>query len=255
MEQAASEWRPGSGIAELNRFGAAELDPDTAALLARSLELAALTDGAFDPTWAAYWGAWDFERARRPSPEQLRERAERVGYERVLLEGGRAEVEPETLVGLGGIAKGWALERAAEALEAEGHEDFCLRAGGQVLTRGQREGRPWVVGVQHPRGEGALLSLELGDGSLSTSGDYERFFVAEGRRYHHVLDPATGWPAAGVASATVLSADAADADALSTALMVMGPARGLALVETLEDAEALVLTPTGQRHRSPGWPD
>jgi thiamine biosynthesis lipoprotein len=158
-------------------------------------------------------------------------------------------------IGLGGIAKGYALDRAAELLRGRGHEDFLIVAGGQVYAAGRRGGRPWRVGVRDPRGDEtdafALLDLE-GGVSSSTSGDYESYFVVDGVRYHHILDPKTGYPARGVRSATVIAPDATLADALSTALMVLGPDRGLALAEEWPEVEAVLVGEGGELHATSG---
>jgi thiamine biosynthesis lipoprotein len=154
-------------------------------------------------------------------------------------------------IGLGGIAKGFALERAAAALRERRLESFLLVSGGQVYAAGSRTGRegarPWRVGIREPRGgpEDLFARLELRDGSASTSGDYESYFVAGGVRYHHLLDPRTGRPARGLRSATVVAADAVLADALSTGIFVMGPEAGLALAERLEGVEAVLVDDDG----------
>ena len=132
-------------------------------------------------------------------------------------------------MGLGGIAKGYALDRMRVLLVDAGVRDFVLYSGGQVLAEGTREGRAWRVGVQHPRDPGALLgALSITSGSVSTGGDYEHCFTFEGRRFHHVIDPRTGWPVAHTASVTVVSRSAMEADALDTSLFVMPPAAAMA---------------------------
>ena len=161
---------------------------------------------------------------------------------------------PGMALGLGGVAKGHALDRSAAALREQGLTDFAISAGGQIYAAGQKSDRPWRVAIRDPRGvtDGWFGMVEAGDASVSTSGDYERFFEVDGERYHHILDPATGQPARGLRSATVVAADAALADALSTALVVMGPDRGMPLVEALDDVEAVLVDDGGRVHRSTG---
>jgi thiamine biosynthesis lipoprotein len=199
---------------------------------------------------------WDF---RAPEPAvppaaEIDRRARLVGYRRVELDEAAGTVrlpEPGMMIGLGGIAKGYALAEAAEVLRGRGLEDFLLVSGGQVYAAGRRSGvgedRPWRVGVRDPRGgpEDFFALLELADASASTSGDYERYFVADGVRYHHILDPRTGRPARGLRSATVVSADAVLADALSTGIFVMGPEAGLALAARLPGVEAVLVDGDG----------
>ncbi len=257
LETELSEWREASPLAEVNRrAGGAPVavPPDLLALVGRSLEIAERTGGAFDPTWAALWGLWDFdaEEPALPDPEELARRAALVDYRKAQLDSAARTIhlpEPGMKIGLGGIAKGYALDRAAELLRARGHQDFLIVAGGQVYAGGRRDGRPWRIGIRDPRGDAtdafALLDLE-GGLSSSTSGDYESYFELDGVRYHHILDPRTGYPTRGLTSATVVAADATLADALSTALMVLGPDRGLALAEEWPGVEAVVVGEGGE---------
>jgi thiamine biosynthesis lipoprotein len=189
-----------------------------------------------------------------PPAAEIERRARLVDYRRVELDEAAGTVrlpEPGMMIGLGGIAKGYALAEAAEVLRGRGLEDFLLVSGGQVYAAGGRseggpgagEDRPWRVGVRDPRGgpEDFFALLELADASASTSGDYERYFVAAGVRY-----PRTGRPARGLRSATVVSADAVLADALSTGIFVMGPEAGLALAERLPGVEAVLVDDEGE---------
>ncbi len=256
-----SEWKEGSPLSAVNRAAgeAPVAVPDELfGLVTRAVEIGRETEGAFDISWAALWGLWDFRAAvpSLPEPAAIAARRALVDYRRVLL-------DPETRtiflpvagmkLGLGGIAKGYALERAAVLLGERGFEDFLLVSGGQVYARGTRAGRPWQVGVRDPRGgrDEVFATLPLAGGSLSTSADNESFFIVDGVRYHHILDPQTGWPAKGLRSATVLAADPTLADALSTAVMVLGKERGLAVAARL-GAEALVIDEHGELVMSPG---
>ena len=262
VDQKMNEWKEGSPLAELNRAagkGAVAVPADLRALLARSKELAALTDGAFEPTWASLWGLWDFK-AKEPRPPDdaaLRRAVALIDWRALHIDeqNGTARLAREGMkVGLGGIAKGWALDRSAELLRARGIQSFLLSAGGQVYAGGTNGGAPWKVGVRDPRGDPDdwFAILEVVDASVSTSGDYERFFVKDGVRYHHILDPKTGRPSRGLRAATVVARDATLADALSTALMVMGPEKGLALIERLPGVEALVIDEHGRVSTSSG---
>jgi thiamine biosynthesis lipoprotein len=264
-----SEWKESSPLAAVNHAagdGPVPVPADLVGLLERSVEIARLTDGAFDPTWAALWGLWDFRAAEPtvPGAAEIERRAALVDYRRLEIDAAEGTVrlpEEGMQLGLGGIAKGYALDRAVETLRRRGVDSFLLVAGGQVYAVGRKHGgsggqpdRPWRVGIRDPRGpaDDFFAEIELTDASASTSGDYESFFIEGGVRYHHVLDPRSGRPArSGVTGATVVSADATLADALSTALVVMGEERGLALVERLDGAEALVVTTTGKWRATP----
>ncbi|HVS02566.1 MAG TPA: FAD:protein FMN transferase [Thermoanaerobaculia bacterium] len=264
LEGDLSEWRAGSPLAALNEAAggaAVPVPPDLLALLGRGRALGELTGGAFDVTWAALWGLWDF-RATSPvvPPRQaVARQAALVDYRRLELDpaAGSARLPvPGMKVGLGGIAKGYALDRAAELLDGRGLDSWLLVAGGQVLARGSRAGRPWTVGIRDPRGaaDELLAPVVVGDLSLSTSGDYESFFERDGVRYHHVLDPRTGWPARGVRSATVVAAEATLADALSTAMLALGPEAGLRLARRAA-VEAVLVDAAGRVAVTPGLAD
>ncbi len=263
LEERLSEWRPGSQLAAVNAAAGGEavpVDAEVLALITEGLRFGALTGGAFDVTWAALWGTWDFRAAapRVPDPALLAERSALVDYRRVEVDPIAGTVrlpEPGMKLGLGGIAKGQALDRAGAWLRAEGWTVFTLSAGGQVLAGGQPGARSWHIGVRDPRGpeDDWFAVVPAVDQSVSTSGDYERFFEVDGVRYHHILDPRTGWPAsAGVRSVTVRSPDATTGDALSTALFVLGLEEGLQLVRGLPGVDALVVDDRGGVHATPG---
>lgn len=251
VEATANEWRADSPLGRVNAGAGGPPVPipsDLAALLQAGLDLGALTGGAFDVSWASLWGLWDFDRAVLPDPRDVASRAAFVDYTRVELRDGAVRLpDPGMRLGLGGIAKGWALDEAAAALRQRGRTDFLLSAGGQVYAAGLHDGRPWRVGIRDPRGEPteSFAVLEVSDASVSTSGDYERFFELNGTRYHHILNPTTGWPARDLRSATVISPSATQADGLSTALFVLGPERGLALAESLPGVDAVTVDAAG----------
>jgi thiamine biosynthesis lipoprotein len=259
VENTANEWRDGSPLAEVNRR-AGEPVPAPAELreiLRRALTVAGQTDGAFDPTWAALWGLWDFDHPRVPSMQEVESRLPHIGWARVVLDDAAGTVllpDPDMRLGLGGIAKGWALDRAANDLRARGIDDFLLSAGGQVLAGGMRDGRPWRVGIRDPRGSRneSLGTIEVTDQSVSTSGDYERYFELDGQRWHHILDPRTGMPSRGAQGATVVCADGTTADAWSTALMVLGQERGFELLSRQRGIEAALIDELGTIHTTPG---
>lgn len=259
VEALASEWRASSPLAVVNQAagrGPVVVPAELLALLERGLALGKLTEGAFDVSWAALWGLWDFKRGVIPPAQQLVAALSKVDYRRVKLDPANRTVAIAAgmKLGLGGIAKGWALDRASALLRKDGVASFSLSAGGQVLVAGGKKGRPWRVGVRDPRAgaQSYFAVISLRDGSVATSGDYERFFVRDGRRYHHILDPRSGQPTRGLRSATVVDGDATRADALATALMVLGRERGLALIEGLPGVDALVVDATGRVHRTSG---
>jgi thiamine biosynthesis lipoprotein len=261
-DERMSEWKAASPLSAVNAAAGSHpvaVPQDLRSVIERGLEIGAMTGGAFDITWAALWGTWDFRAAEPtvPDPDEISRRAALVDFRRVEIDDDAGTVylpDPGMVIGLGGIAKGWALDRCAEALRARGIDSFLISAGGQMMLGGMRGDRPWRVGIRDPRGGPTdyFSRLELTDTSVGSSGDYERFFILDGVRYHHVLDPATGMPARGLRGVTVICPDATLADALSTALMVMGPRVGLDLAERLDRVEAVLVDEQGQVHTTSG---
>lgn len=260
-----SEWKPGSPLSAVNAnagVSPVRVPAELLGLIEESLALGAATEGAFDITWAALWGVWDFrsETPSVPDESEIEARRGLVDYRRVVVDRVAGTVflpEAGMLIGLGAIAKGYALDVAAARLRAERFTDFLIVAGGQVYGAGDRDGRPWRVGIRSPRGGehgeagDTFAVIELRDRSASTSGDYERFFEIEGERYHHVIDPRTGWPSRGAMSATVVAERATLADALSTAGLVMGVERAFDLARR-EGVWMLMIDESGLVHVTDG---
>jgi thiamine biosynthesis lipoprotein len=232
---------------ELSRFNAHHggmpfaLSADTFAVLSLAQRVAAETHGAFDVTVAPIVDAWGFGpgRAHRIVPREEIEVLERsVGPDRLALDGGSrtaTKASDGVRADLSGIAKGFAVDLAARALAASGIEHYMIEAGGEVRTLGRNaEGRPWQIAIEQPDAlpQRPHFVVPLSGQSMATSGDYRIYFEREGRRYCHEIDPAAGRPIDnGVASVSVVAADCGYADAMATALMVMGPERGLAFAE------------------------
>jgi thiamine biosynthesis lipoprotein len=253
LETLLSVWQPGSDVARLNAAAGREplaVSDDTRAVLAAAAEAHRRTNGAFDVTFGALADVWRFDHDqdnRRPTDADIRARLPLVDQRVVVIDRppGTAFIErPGARVHLGGIGKGYAVDRAAAILRSRGVADFMIQGGGDLYAAGRRDGRPWRVGIQDPRGpaDEPFATLDLSDRTLSTSGDYERFFIADGVRYHHLLDPETGQPARGCRSVSIVASGALEADWLSTGVFVMGPKAGLALVEDLPDVEAVIVT-------------
>ena len=214
------------------------------AVIERSQHFAALTDGAFDCTVGALTDLWGFPDAEAPPDSaQIDSVLSSVGYEGLQVADSSFVITRSGLrLDLGAAAKGYAVDRMVAALEESGVAAGLIDAGGDIRFWGEKpDGRPWVFGVQHPRDPERYIEVEdLGIAAIATSGDYEQYFEWEGDRYHHLLDPKTGYPARGCVSATVWAPTALDADILSTAVFVLGPEKGLELVAGLEGVEALV---------------
>jgi thiamine biosynthesis lipoprotein len=176
-----------------------------------------------------------------------------VGRQNLVIRDGKlTKLRTDMAIDLGGIAKGYAAGEALKVLKKEGQTSALIDAGGDIYALGLNNGRPWKIGIRQPSGKGILGALELSDASVSTSGDYERFFEKNGVRYHHIFDPRTGYPASGVRSVTVVSKDATLADGYSTALFVLGPERGMKLAESNGIFEAIMITDDRQVLMTPG---
>ena len=202
-----------------------------------------LSDGAFDPTIAGVKWLWSFEEdATVPDSALIREKMAGVGFSHMRLSGDSLFIDNSvTKIDLGGIAKGYAVDRMIGILENGGVSAALVNAGGDIAMFGQKPGgKDWVVAIRHPRMNRDMVVDHLPLNAVVTSGDYERYFMMDGVRYHHILDPATGYPARGSISVTVWAANATDADGLSTAIFVLGPEKGVALAERLENVETLV---------------
>lgn len=219
-------------------------------LLSRSREMSELTGGAFDVTYASVGRYYDYRAGERPDDAQIREAVAAIDYRYVELDPAGPRVRyahPRVYVDLGGIAKGYAVDRAAAILRRAGIEQAGISAGGDSYIIGDRRGEPWTVGIRDPRNEAAMAAvLPLVDTAVSTSGDYERFFEEDGVRYHHILDPATGRSARDSWSVTILGPEATFTDALSTSVFVLGPERGLELIDRLPGIDAIVIDAAGR---------
>lgn len=209
-----------------------DLDEETFVLLDAALKFSNITEGAFDPTLGNLIHLWGFdqfdeESVRIPDPSEIEVTLPHTGYKNILLDRQKRRVKllNETHIDLGGIAKGYALDRAYQiAKEVDPDCTGFVEAGGDIRIIGPKFGsRPWVVGIRDPDDTNECVGyLYLDSGAVATSGDYERYFTVNGIRYHHILDPQTGYPAQGVKSATVVASTAVTADALSTAAFVLG---------------------------------
>ncbi|MFQ5480651.1 MAG: FAD:protein FMN transferase [Thermodesulfobacteriota bacterium] len=261
VENELSEWRGETYVIKINKnAGKAPVAvPHELFMIIKAAEMVSrLSKGAFDITWASMWGLWDFSSALHNVPDKakVQARLKKVNYRAVVLDEVKKTVflrEPGMAMGLGGIAKGYAVDSAISLVNAMGIKDIIIKAGGDMRVQGTVGGELWRIGIRHPRDKDKLLaSLSLRDISISTSGDYEHFFIKDGVLYHHIIDARTGYPARGSRSVTVLGPDTMTTDALSTAIFVMGPKEGMALVERLKGIEVIIVDSKGGLHTSRG---
>ncbi len=253
IEALMTPHRPESDVARLSAAPqAANVSPETAAVITLGLEMAARSGGAFDLTLGRLKELWgiEAENPRVPAPGEIAAALEGTGPGALGVTGTVVRKRtPRLHIDLGGIAKGYAVDRALAVLRAHGVTSAAVNAGGDIGLLGSKLGRPWRIGVQHPRRAGAVLTtVEAVDRAVVTSGDYERFFERDGRRYHHLFDPHSGYPADRCQSVTVLAPTAMLADALATALFVLGPEPGLALLHDYPGVDALIVAADGRRY-------
>jgi len=240
-----------SAVSMLNRDGAATLDEDTLLLLQTAVEISRRTDGAFDPTVYPLVEAWGFTTDERhvPSQDDMEAALALVGVRQLRFDGNTVALSNHGTLDFGGIAKGYTAQKVAELLQSRGVVTAFLSLGGNVQTLGSKpDGAPWLVGIADPENPSQAIGCFRFYDSLAlvTSGGYQRYFEDGGVRYHHILDPNTGYPAdSGLASVTVLARDGATADGLSTALFVMGMEKATALWRESEDFEAVFITEDG----------
>ena len=231
LEDLLSATAPDSEISALNEAGQAHLSPDTAQLLSAALELCALTGGALDITAYPAVEAWGFTTGeyRVPNQAELEELGDRIDYTQVSLDQEGASLPDGMKLDLGAVAKGYTADRLAKLAQERGITSALLDLSqSTILALGAKpDGYPWRIGIKDPQGEGYLGVLELEGQAMGTSGGYQRYFERDGVRYWHIIDPATAAPArSGLLSVTVVSPSGLACDGLSTALFVMGLARG-----------------------------
>jgi len=253
LESLMSTWRAGSDLVRLNEAAGKQPVPVSQEVfdaLRAARDFGDTTSGAFDVTFAALADVWKFDHDQDnkvPSAADIQQRLPLVGYKGLVLEASaRTAYLPRAgmRAHLGGIGKGFAVDRMASLLRERGLTTFMIQFGGDMYMAGMPEARPWRVGIQDPRGEGnkSFATVELIDSAVSTSGDYERFFLKDGVRYHHIIDTRTGQPARGSRSVTIVADTSITADALSTGVFVMGPAEGMALIERLPNVEGVIVS-------------
>jgi FAD:protein FMN transferase len=256
LEALLSVWKDGSDVVRMNKNAGitpVAISPDTINVLRAAAEAGALTRGKFDITFGALSDIWRFDHDQDnivPDRQLIEARLTRIDYRAVQVDGTAQSAfitRPGMRVHLGGIGKGYAIDRAIALLRDRGLTDFLIQSGGDLYVAGTDGGKPWKLGIADPRGtHDPFATLEMTNGTFSTSGDYERFFLKDGKRYHHLIDPDFGEPASGCRSVTIVTNRAVMADVLSTGVFIMGPDDGMKLIEQLPDVEGVIVTADNQ---------
>ena len=259
IDRLMSTYKPDSELSQVNASAAVApvaVSQELFALIRRALAYSEITHGAFDITYASAGRSYDYRAGRKPTAAQLAESLPAIDYRHVRLDaagGTVAFTQPGVYIDLGGIAKGYAVDRGMEILRRGGVENALISAGGDSLVIGKRWDRPWYIGIRDPRNKTGIVSMiPLEDAAISTSGDYERYFEEDGVRYHHILDPGTGKSTHAVRSTSIIGSIATDTDALSTSVFVLGVDAGLELINSLPDTEAIIIDRDGALHYSAG---
>ncbi len=248
VERWADSRNPEAEVFQLNQRageGPVAVSAALARTLETSIEVAENSDGAFDPTVLPLILAYGFggENQGVPDAEELQAVLSYVDYRQVVLGGDSVEIPSGFALDLGGVAKGYAADEALLAMRDTGAEAGLVNIGGDIAVFGERSGGgPWRVGIQHPRAPGELFAvLDLENEAVATSGDYERYFIEDGVRFHHLLDPKTGLPARELVSVTVVAPSCVLADAYATAVFILGPVVGLELLRENDDLEGMLI--------------
>lgn len=252
LEALMTTWRDDSELSRINANTGVwnTATPETFEVFQKSRWASELSEGAFDITFYALHGVWKFgdaadSKPTLPDPKLIRSKLALVDYHRVELEPPeKVKLASGTAVDFGGIAKGYAVDKAARLLQQRGVTSFLLQAGGDLFGAGKKpDGTSWSSGIRDPRSqdEQFFAVIDLENHAFSTAGDYARSFILNGKRYHHIIDPKTGYPATACRSVTVWAKDAFTADALDDAVFILGPEKGLKLIESQPDVGAVIV--------------
>ncbi len=253
---------PSSELSEINRNAGirpVKVSPDTLDIIEKAVYVSEKSGGAFDATIGPEISLWNFPKRIKPTDEQIRKNLSLVNYRNIVIDRKKSTVflrKKGMLLDLGGIAKGYAADLAVADLRRNGITAGIVANAGDIRVFGRKpDGNPWNVGIENPRHKGdadeIIAKLKLADRAISTSGDYQRYFILDGKRYHHLLDPATGRPAYGCRSVSVITGRGVFTDAFSTAVFVLGPEKGMKLVREL-GMDAVIVKSDGTILTTPG---
>jgi len=264
LEKVFSSYDPKSAVSRISEHSGqpVKVPAEVITVVKKALKVARLSDGAFDPTVGAMAGIWGFsgEKKHLPTQHEVDKVLPLVNYRNVLVDekaGTITLLKKGMTLNLGGVAKGYIVEQAGRELSRNGVTRAIIKAGGDMFlvnNTGRLGNANFILGMQDPRHKDMIMGEAFSRyGAVATSGDYERYFMIDGKRYCHILDPETGFPARRSRAATIVAKDPTIADALSTAVFVMGPKKGLALIESLDGVEGVIVDSDGFIHNSSGF--
>ena len=259
IDRQMSPFKEDSELSKINTHAAdypVKISSELFTLISRAQSLSVQSDGAFDITFASVAYAYDYRNKIKPSEQQIQENLKHIDYRFIVLDTDTQTIffkQAGVRIDLGGIAKGHAVDNAIALLQDCGIKQALVSAGGDTRIIGDKGGRPWMTGIKDPRNKTqSIVAIPLSDTAISTSGDYERYFILDGQRYHHIISPDTGKSVVSTRSVTVLGPDATTTDGLSTTLFILGPAKAMEFVEKLEGIDAVIIDAKGRIHYSSG---
>jgi thiamine biosynthesis lipoprotein len=262
IEQLMSTYLPDSEISRINRAAgkkAVPVSPEVEEVIREGLYWSEQSGGAFDITVEPLVNLWDFDGEKEiiPGKNTLRKTASLVNFKNIEIKNHTVRLKKRGMaINVGGLAKGYAVDRAISILRGK-ISNGIVNAGGDLFAFGQKDKHnSWTIGLQHPRKPQEILaSFAVNNQAIATSGDYQRYFIKDGVRYHHIFDPQTGRPARLMISATVITTEVMDADAMATAVFVMGPDKGMEWVDSMENVETMLVLKDGSIRYSKNFRD
>jgi FAD:protein FMN transferase len=259
IDDLMSHYKPESQLSQINQYGnerAVQVDKELFDLIKLSTHFSEITEGAFDITYASVGYLYNYPQHIHPTEAQIRAALPAVNWRNLILDEAHHTVRfghPGMRIDLGGIGKGYAVDRGIDILKARGVQRALVTAGGDSRIIGDRMGRPWLVAIRHPDNPSKVVTrIPLSDAAVSTSGDYERYFDEDGVRYHHIIDPHTGHSASKVRSATVIGPTATQTDGMSKTAFVLGAEKALEIINRMPEYDAVFVLPDGKMLYSNG---
>jgi thiamine biosynthesis lipoprotein len=256
IENLISDWKSDSQVSEVNQNAGirpVKVDREVFELTQRAIQFSEVTNGGFDISFAAMDRIWKFDGSmtEMPSAEAIKKSVEKVGYKNIILDSVQSSIFLKLKgmkIGFGALGEGYATDKCRDMMLAKGIKAGIVNGSGDMSTWGkQPNGKPWNIGITNPFNPEKLLAVvPLGQEAVTTSGSYEKFVVFDGKRYSHIINPATGYPATGLCSVTVFGPNAETANGLSTSLMVLGKTAGLLLLKKYPNYSCIMITDDGK---------
>jgi thiamine biosynthesis lipoprotein len=261
LEKLSNFFSPDSEVSIINRnagISPVKVSPELLEIIEKTLYVSEKTEGIFDITIGAVIKLYDFHKKIKPEDDEIKKSLPLVNYKNLIIDKNKSTVflrKTGMLIDLGGIVKGYAADKAVEILKRQGINSALVSVAGDIKAFGVKpDGRPWNIGIRNPRAEGEeddiMATIKLSNMAISTSGDYERYFILDGKRYHHLLDPKTGYPAEGFQSVSVITDSGVFADAFSTAIFILGPERGTKILKEMS-LDGITIDSRGEIYTTP----